>query len=82
MGNSGSPFDRVEDVDVPALGRLGHGVHPPPPRLTAHERRRRGKIAVPDIVLHRLEMPHALAGIASSASSVLANRLSPTRLEP
>ena len=45
------------------LGRLRHGIDALPVAHDSHERRWRWEIAIPDVVLDRLKMPDALAGV-------------------
>ena len=51
----------LEDVDVSGLRDLRDRVDRAPVARHRDERRRRGEVAVPEVVLHRLEMPDALA---------------------
>src|SRR5580658_8554269 len=53
----------VEEVKVALLGRLRQGVHGFAVLLDGEERRLRGKIAIPDVVMHALEMPKPFPGI-------------------
>ena len=52
----------VEQVDKSRLGGLGDGVDRASVAGDGDQTRRRGKISVPHIVLHRLKMPDAAAG--------------------
>ena len=76
IGNSGAPFARSNRKTWPCFVVCATASTACRPR-DGHQRRRRGEVAVPDVVAHRLEMPEPLAGAASSASSVFAKRLSP-----
>ena len=51
----------LEHVDVAGLRDLRDGVHRPAIARHGHEHRRRGEIPIPEVVLHALEMPDALA---------------------
>ena len=54
----------IEDVQPSVLGRLRDDVALPAVVADRDERRRCGKIPIPDIVLDALEVPHAFAGRA------------------
>src|SRR5512146_1383903 len=52
----------VEHVDVALLADLRHCIDVFAISMQREERRLRGKIAIPDVVMHALEMPQQLAG--------------------
>ena len=52
----------VEKIDEALLGRLGHGCNGFSIVLDGEKNGRRGKIAIPNIVMHALKVPEALAG--------------------
>src|SRR6185436_3587363 len=52
----------IEYVDEPLLADLHHGIDPPSIHRDRAQRRRRREVVVPQTVVHRLEMPDALAG--------------------
>ena len=51
----------LEQVDVAGLGNLCDGINRPAISRDRYECRRGGKVPVPEIVLHALEMPDALS---------------------
>ncbi len=55
--------DAIEEVEIALLGCLRDGVDVLAVFLHAEERGRRGKIAIPYVVVHALKMPEAFAGV-------------------
>ena len=53
--------EAIEEVEIALLRRLRDGVDALAIAVEAEERRWRGKVAIPDVVVHALEMPDALA---------------------
>ena len=63
INEKGCVGDAIENEDEPLLGRLGHGIDDFAIAPDTEQRGGRGKIAIPDVVLDRLEMPEPLAGL-------------------
>ena len=53
----------IEDEDVPVLGRLRDGVDRLAVAPDRDEARRRGRVAIPDVVAHELEVPDELSRV-------------------
>ena len=62
IGNTGSPFVRSNTNTYPCFDRLDDGVDRAPVLPQRHQARRRGEIAIPQVVAHGLKVPDALAG--------------------
>ena len=67
IGKIGSPGLAVEDVGAAVLRDLRDDVARPAVLRDRDERRRGGEVAVPEVVLHGLEVPDALAGRRAQA---------------
>ena len=63
IGNSGLPVSRSNRYTWPDLVICATASTAAAITLDRHQVRRRGKIAIPDVVVDRLKMPHALAGV-------------------
>src|ERR1035438_2243539 len=61
-GKQRLPCEPVEDVQIALLGGLRQGVYGFAVADEIEEHGRRWKVAVPDVVMHALEVPDALAG--------------------
>ena len=73
----------IEHVGERLLRDLDDGLDPAAVDGDVGEDRRRGIVVVEQIVMHRLEVPDALAGAsASRQTTLLAYRLSPSRWPP
>ena len=71
--------DAIEHIGKALLGKLHQRFHRPAVDGHVDERRRGRKVVVPDVVMRDLIMPDALAGLESTQTTELANRLLPIR---
>ena len=62
IGQTGSPVTRSEDEDEPVLGHLRDRADRPSVDSDIDEVRGGGRIEIPQVVMHELEVPDALAG--------------------
>ena len=82
MGNSGFPVSRSKTKTYAGFGDLGDGIHQLAIAHHRHQVRRRGKVAIPEIVVHGLKMPHALAGCGLQREQRVGEQIVALRFAP
>ena len=72
----------VKEKQEALLRRLDHCVERPAILRHADQRRLRGQIVVPDVVVHRLEMPDALPGRGIECEHAVSKQIGPDAVAP